>query len=122
MAAKVLLVDDEAPFLSALTAALGRRGYEVASAQDTRTAVSEAERFHPDVVVADWMLRNHADGVDLGRILRDRGIDARIIIMSGYPAPELKRRLEALPHARFLAKPFELPELIDMIDYSMDKE
>src|SRR3954452_16811269 len=66
---RVLLVDDEASLVRALTINLRARQYEVHSAADGATALAEAARHPPDVVVLDLGLPD-IDGGDVVRGVR----------------------------------------------------
>jgi DNA-binding response OmpR family regulator len=53
---RVLVVDDDENVRRLVTAYLAREGYDVAEAADGNTALREAERSVPDLVVLDLML------------------------------------------------------------------
>jgi DNA-binding response OmpR family regulator len=66
---KVLIVDDEQAFARIVGSYFERDGYDVAFAFDGPTALVEAERQAPDLVVLDVMLPG-LDGVEVCRRLR----------------------------------------------------
>ncbi len=53
---RVLVVEDEESYSDALAYMLRKEGYEVAIAADGNTALTEFERFGPDIVLLDLML------------------------------------------------------------------
>ena len=53
MGRKILLVDANAPFLTALSTALRAEGYDVTTAADGSTAVSAARANMPDLIILD---------------------------------------------------------------------
>lgn len=109
--ANVLLVDDHVAVRSAVSRYLTRRGgHEVTEADSGRSAL---EKVGPDVdvVVTDLEMPGMG-GAQLLEALRERGIHAPVILMSGrFPHQE-----EAARAAYVLLKPFNPQELCDLID------
>ena len=69
MSARVLIVDDQAPFRTAARALLERRGYQVVGeASDGAAAVALATRLLPDAVLLDVRL-GADDGFAVARAL-----------------------------------------------------
>ena len=66
---RILLVDDEADILDVVAYNLEQAGYRVTAARDGRTAIAEAERAKPDLVVLDIMLPD-LSGTEVCRALR----------------------------------------------------
>ena len=83
MAPTVLVVDDHSGFRSRARALLEAEGYAVVGeAADGASAVAEAERLHPDVVLLDVQLPD-ADGFDVAaRITGDGGASAVVLTSS----------------------------------------
>ncbi len=115
MKTKVLIVEDEQKLARSLALLLQRQGMEVWSAGDIDSAMALAAEVHPDVLVVDWMLKAHSDGLDLAECLRRGGLDCRVIVISGYPSTDLESRLAHLKVDGFLAKPFPPEDLLAMI-------
>lgn len=109
---KVLVVDDEPVYCKLLSRMLSRRQCEVRIADDAHSAITAASEFHPQVIVADWMLRDYHDGLDLLFAIRHAGIECPVILMSGYPSEQLRLDANTSGVYRFLPKPFEPEELI----------
>ena len=61
---RVLVVDDDRPLARALAINLKAHGYDVTVAHDGRTALTEAARAHPAVVVLDLGLPD-VDGIEV---------------------------------------------------------
>ena len=57
---RVLVVEDEESYSDALAYMLRKEGYEVAIAADGNTALTEFDRYGPDIVLLDLMLPGHA--------------------------------------------------------------
>ena len=79
---KVLIVDDERSYRDYLGRFLAREGHEVQLAATGREAIDGGCRFRPDVLVVDWMLKDHVHGLqvteafDQSRVDRDRFVVA----------------------------------------------
>lgn len=109
---KVLIVDDEPVYCKLLSRMLSRRGCDARIADSAHEAINVASEFHPEVIVADWMLRDYHDGLDLLYALRRANIHCPVILMSGYPSEQLKIDATASGVFRFFPKPFEPDDLI----------
>lgn len=67
---KILIVDDEKPFVLGLTASLKKEGYEVGAAYDGITAMDTIKTQKYDIILLDIMLPG-MDGMTLLRKIRD---------------------------------------------------
>ncbi len=106
---RILVVDDDPLVRSMLRAALTHYGHE---ADLVGSAEKALEIFDPSVhrvCLLDIKLPG-IDGFELAERLIERGARG-IVFISGYVGEELAARLERIPHAGMLAKPFELSEL-----------
>ncbi len=113
--AKVLIVDDERMYRESLQEVISDEGHDVEIAVDGHDAVEIAKRFCPDVLIADWMLQNDVCGLEVSGSLREFNPRLTTIIITGYPAQELRTRAEKSKVFAFLEKPFELDELRDAV-------
>jgi two-component system, OmpR family, response regulator RegX3 len=78
---RVLLVGDDDNQTLALTLGLEREGFAVTAIRDGRDAFGAFDAVHPDVILLE-ATPTGSSGVDLCRLLRDRGIETPIIIVS----------------------------------------
>ncbi len=78
--ARVLVVEDEASFVEALSAGLRREGFALDIARDGREALDRFEACRPDVVLLDVMLPR-VSGLDVCREIRSIS-DVPIIMVS----------------------------------------
>ena len=102
---RILLVDDEAGVLRALTRLFERRGHEVRTAASGEAALALLDTFTPDVVVSDHKMSGMTGAVLLDAIGR-RLPAARRVLLSGYA------EVEGLTGVRFVAKPYVTAELL----------
>jgi two-component system KDP operon response regulator KdpE len=110
---RILVVDDEPPILRAMRINLRARHYEVAVAADGTTALRDAAKLRPDLVVLDLGLPD-IDGIEV--IHRLRGwTQIPIIVLSGRTSSQDK--VEALDAGAddYVTKPFSIDELVARI-------
>ncbi|MEL6999860.1 MAG: response regulator transcription factor [Pseudomonadota bacterium] len=109
-AKKVLIVEDDEDIASALARGLRREGYAPSVAFDAASAVAAAEEGCSAAVV-DVMLGEES-GVDLVQRLRREGHTLPIIMLSALSSVEDRTAGLAAGADDYVAKPFELAELI----------
>jgi NarL family two-component system response regulator LiaR len=109
---RVLIVDDHAVVREGLRTFLGlQEGIEVAGeAADGDAAVAAAQRLTPDVILMDLVMPGR-DGISAMRMLRDRGLRSRVIVLTSFLDDE--RLMPALQAgaAGYLLKDVEPAEL-----------
>ena len=108
--AHVLIVDDEPGLLKALAINLRARGYDVATAQDGRSALAAAARRPPDAIVLDLWLPD-MDGTEV--IEGVRGWSAvPIIVLSARAGQDDKVVALDAGADDYVTKPFGMDELL----------
>ena len=108
----VLVVDDDRALVEMVSAAFGEEGYRVLTASDGKAGLDLARRSTPDVILLD-VLMGGMDGPAFARAYaRSPGQHAPIIVVSGAHRAQAARVEEA---AAFVAKPFELEELLGVV-------
>ncbi|MGY1772075.1 response regulator [Blastococcus sp. SYSU D00813] len=107
---RVLVVDDDPQLLRALRITLRAAGYEVVTAADGRTALSEAAAGHPDVVVLDLGLPD-LDGTEVLAGLRP-WFGGPVLVLSART--DSTDKVEALDAGAddYVTKPFDMGELL----------
>ena len=112
----VLCADDDRDILALLALRLERAGYRVVQAIDGEQALSLARELLPDVVVLDVMMPR-LSGTEVLAALRADGATAglRVVLLSARAQEaDVERGLEAGADA-YLAKPFQAPELLEVV-------
>ena len=112
MARTLLVVEDEPSIADLLALVLREEGYLVAVAGDGRAALRRLGEGGCDLVLSDVMMP-YLDGLGLARAMRaDPALRAiPLILMSAvYRWPD-----GAVPHAPFVAKPFDLDQILTTV-------
>jgi two-component system KDP operon response regulator KdpE len=110
---KVLLVDDDRTLLRALSIGLKAHGYEVAVAVDGPSAVTQATRVHPEVILLDLGLPG-LGGVEVLEAVRAWS-DVPIIVLSARDQDLTKVAALDAGADDYVTKPFGMDELLARI-------
>lgn len=110
---RVLVIDDERAMREALEMGLRSNGFSVRTAENAKNAMAIVEQWDPEAIVLDVMMP-YVDGISLIPLIR-RKSEAPIIMLSAKV--ELDAKVASLSRGAddYLAKPFELPELVARI-------
>jgi DNA-binding response OmpR family regulator len=114
---RVLVIDDDLPLRGMLAAALRQHGFQVLLAGDGAEGQRALTIHNPDVVLLDLAMPD-VNGWDFLQRLQETGHLGRvpIIVVSAHlhvdPQAILQMGVKAI-----LPKPFNLPELIDVIEH-----
>src|SRR5450759_5642436 len=107
---KVLVIDDDASLLRALTISLTARGYEVVGARTGEEGLDRVAHRHPDVVLLDLGLPG-IDGVEVIRGIRGWS-SIPIIVLSARHQSISKVEALDLGADDYITKPFGMDELL----------
>ena len=113
---RVLLVDDDEEILEVVQLALLGRGYEVLLARDGAEALVRAERDAPDLIVLDVVMPKRSGFVVLDSIRKLHDHTPRVIILTANDEPRHRDFAASRGVDAFLAKPFEIDELLTKVD------
>ena len=108
---RVLVVDDEPRYRAYLREFLGSQGHEVAVAETGAEAVGIGIRFQPELLLTDWMLRDHSHGRHISSALRAIDPGMPTILMTGFASEELRAEARRSRVFQFIEKPFEVDAL-----------
>ncbi|MEM9759024.1 MAG: response regulator transcription factor [Pseudomonadota bacterium] len=111
MPPRVLLVEDDAGIERVVRKGLANHAIDVDWLREGRDVIAHLERQHYSAVVLDLMLPD-ADGFNLCRELRLRGVDTPICMLTARD--ELDDKLEGFDSGAddYLTKPFAIDELV----------
>ena len=112
---RILVVEDDSALAQALTDTLSLSGYEVVNATDGEQALARLDRDQVDMVLTDVQMRP-MDGRALLRNLRTRFHELPVLVMTAYGTVEQAVEAMKLGAVDYLAKPFEVDDLIDKVE------
>jgi DNA-binding response OmpR family regulator len=107
---RILLIEDDPELGKGLQQSLAQSGYAVDVARTAQAARNACDAMRYEMLILDLGLPD-ADGLDLLRSLRERGVAAPVLILTARG--ELNDRIAGLDAGAddYLAKPFALGEL-----------
>ena len=110
MTAKILVVDDEAKIVKLVRSYLEQAGFAVVEAADGQTALIQARREQPDLIVLDLGLPG-LDGIEVTRTLRRERATPIIMLTARIEDTDKIVGLE-LGADDYITKPFNPRELV----------
>ncbi|MEQ8765442.1 MAG: sigma-54 dependent transcriptional regulator [Planctomycetota bacterium] len=118
---RILIADDEESMRFYLKRSLTRRGYavETVASGDEAIAAYEARRF--GMALVDLKMPG-ADGLEVVRRIRKLDPEAAVVVMTGHGS--IPTAVEAMRRGAldYLTKPFELDELLIVIERGLDQQ
>ncbi|MEL6258070.1 MAG: response regulator [Pseudomonadota bacterium] len=109
---RVALIDDSLAVRRSLSLLLRANGFDVIAFEKAEDAIE----CRPDVdrVLIDYRLPG-TDGIALLRTLRNLGVNAPAILISGVIAPRIDELAKRAGFASFLRKPMNRADLLDAL-------
>ncbi len=113
---KILVVDDDPDILDALRLALEDGGYEVTTTEKGEYAenLRDTNGGLPDVILLDVLLSGK-DGRIICQRLKSRDDTKHIPVLMMSAHPNAQQSVKAVGADDFLAKPFDVDELLEKI-------
>jgi len=120
MSKKILIVEDDRDILDLLKDVLEKEGFEVTDLNHTESITKSIEKHHVELVILDFLL----PGINGGELCHDikchpSTASIPVIMLSAFP-----RVLESLGNYgsdAFIAKPFDVGELVRTVNNCFDK-
>lgn len=112
---KVLLIDDDQGILDAVKAILEYSGYQVETTDDVNRIFKMKQQDLPGVILLDFLLSGN-DGRKVAQDIRSNSITKSIPIIMLSAHPSASEAAKACGANDFLAKPFDMSELLDKIN------
>lgn len=114
---RILVIDDDLPLRGMLAAALRQAGFQVLLASDGGEGHRALTIHRPDVILLDLAMPG-INGWDFLQRLKETGFlgSCPIIVLSAHLHIDPQAILQ-LGASAILPKPFNLPELIDLIEH-----
>src|SRR6201993_849500 len=114
MKATILIVDDEPGVRTALTGVLRDEGYAVEAVSSGEACLERLTRGPVDLIVLDVWLPG-MDGLATLQRLRERQVDAQVVLISGHGNIESAVRAIKLGAFDFVEKPLSLEKTVLVI-------
>ena len=112
----VLIVDDDTSIVELLAEVLDDAGYEVWTAANGYAALRLSKLIHPELVLTDYTMPE-LNGTQLVRELRRYRATRNIPVVLMSATRPSRDELRGMP---FLAKPFDLDEVIEIVAQQVD--
>jgi two-component system OmpR family response regulator len=110
----ILVVDDDRDLRELLATLLEEEGYEVATANDGRSALEEVRRHRPTLILLD-MKMPVMDGWHFCANLREAGVPPPIVVITA--AANAEGRAAEVGADGWLSRPFELDALLTLVHH-----
>jgi DNA-binding NtrC family response regulator len=105
---KILIIDDEEPILRHFRDLLRLLQYEPVTANNSDEGCKLAKEMDISLIITDLCMPGKLSELEHVEALRKISPDIPIVVISGYPTPDVLQKCEELGVADFLTKPFEL--------------
>jgi two-component system, NtrC family, nitrogen regulation response regulator NtrX len=116
--AHLLIVDDEANTLASLSRAFRLAGHEATVCDNAARALELAKSQNFDLILSDVVMPGK-DGLSLLEDLKQQGVTAPVVMMSGQAHIEMAVRATRLGALDFLEKPISSDKLLLTVDNAL---
>lgn len=119
---KILIVDDDPDLRQALKLRLRANHYETVSASDGYSAISQAYKEHPNLVILDLGLPAGDGFVVLDRLQKDDKLSTiPVIVLTARDSQSAERLVLESGAAAFFQKPADNTELLNVIRVTLSQ-
>lgn len=115
---KILIIDDDAELCGEIAGVLECEGYKADTANDPVKGVKMIAKTGYNAVILDYKME-HLTGADVLEMLKEAGIQANVIMITGRPFIEktlAERNLAGMVKA-VLGKPIDIEAMLKIIKY-----
>ena len=122
--AKILIVDDDVDFVSAVKLVLTSNDFDVAIANSRQEGIEMFDKFNPDLVLLDVMMDEPDDGFVMAQTLKKKSKNTPILMLSSIgqvTGMDFDKDSEMVPVDDFEQKPIMPDQLIDKINQLLSK-
>ncbi|HIJ89971.1 MAG: response regulator [Desulfobulbaceae bacterium] len=116
---RLLVVDDEPIVGKRLKQVFGKIGFEIETYTDSSAALAAMAAKSFDIVITDLKMEG-IDGIEVLKRVRVMNPETRVIIITGYASADTAELAEQQGVFAFLAKPFRLDELKQVIQRAIE--
>jgi len=112
---RVLLIEDAEDIVELVTSLFDDEGYAYSVATDGEAGVAAAHAWSPDLILLDLSLPK-LSGWDVIQRLRDDGLRTPVVALTAHAMRGDRERALALGCDAYLSKPFEIDELLAVLE------
>ncbi|MFZ5906055.1 MAG: sigma-54-dependent transcriptional regulator [Nitrospirota bacterium] len=118
---KILIADDDKNLRKVLVNELSDAGYEVSQAESGTKAIQVLEKEEQDVILLDLNMPG-MNGMEILKRIRELDIPAEVVILTAYAT--VSTAVEAMKNGAYdyLTKPFQIEELVTVIERAYEKK
>jgi len=126
MSAKILVIDDDQDFRTAVRSLLESHGYEVLEAASGREGLQMVVKHNPDAILLDIMMESTVEGYGVTYALKyqDEYADFRqlpvFMVSSIEESPDerfpMSAEVEMIRPDLYLTKPLDIPAFLQMLE------
>lgn len=120
MKKKVLVVDDDRGILDVVTIILQGEGYDVLPLQDAGVLEKKLTEYNPQLILLDYWLPGY-DGQQILTKLKREEKTKKIPVVVISADHKSEADVISFGANGFLAKPFDITELVEKVDYYIAK-
>jgi len=114
----ILIVDDDDFFTASLSNFLTNKGFNVQTASSGKEGIESFENQQPSIILLDQELPDMG-GVEVCRNILEMNPDTKIIFITVYATVQYAADAMQAGAFNYLSKPFELDELLIVIDMAV---
>lgn len=111
---KLLLVDDEVPYVKILTKRLTKRNFDVTATFSGTQGIQAARKEDFDVAVLDLKMED-ADGIEVLKLFKKMAPKMQVIMLTGHGSEQAAREGVQFGAFDYLTKPCDLEDLVSKI-------
>ncbi len=116
--ARILVVDDSAYQRNKVRRATNTTEYELCEASNGRDGLDMVTTYAPDCILLD-LIMPEMDGIEVLQILRDRGEDVPVIVLTADIQESTRQQCLELGAVTFINKPLKENEILDAINQTI---
>ncbi|QGY40399.1 response regulator [Pseudodesulfovibrio cashew] len=121
MPEKVLLIDDEEEFLSALSERMEIRGMNVTTASNADAAVTALDNNEFDAIILDLQMPD-MNGIEMLKVIKKSHPEMQVILLTGKATLEAGIEAMKLGAMDFMEKPADIQSLTEKIKKAQAKK
>ncbi|MFA6220677.1 MAG: response regulator [Desulfomonilaceae bacterium] len=111
---KIMVLDDEPIVCKRLKPALEKQGYEVDTFTQSSDAMERIKDINYDIIITDLKMKG-VDGMQLLTEAKQRSPKTEVIVITGFATMETAKESFHKGVFDFIAKPFKLSEIQDVV-------